>query len=80
MLMDAGLIDIVSAWNGENPPRSVKEILERGPACLAQLAQLEKSGAACLPVDSVKLLAPIPRPKILLAMRQSGSLYNADTC
>jgi 2-keto-4-pentenoate hydratase/2-oxohepta-3-ene-1,7-dioic acid hydratase in catechol pathway len=68
MLTDAGLIDIVSAFNGDNPPRSVKEILERGPACLAQLAQLEKSGADVLPVDSVRLLAPIPRPGKILAL------------
>ncbi|MEA3225355.1 MAG: fumarylacetoacetate hydrolase family protein [Planctomycetota bacterium] len=68
ILTDAGLIDVVSAWNGENPPRSVKEILERGPACLAQLAELEKSGADILPLDLVKLLAPIPRPGKILAL------------
>ena len=37
ILTDAGLVDIMLAWHDENPPRSVKEILERGPACLAQL-------------------------------------------
>ena len=56
ILTDGGLIDIVSAWDGENPPRSVKEILERGSACLGQLAELEKSGAALLPLDSVQPL------------------------
>jgi len=69
ILTDTGLIDIVSAWtNDENPPRSVKEILERGPACLAQLAELEKSGANRLPLDSVRLLAPIPQPGKILAL------------
>ena len=68
ILTDAGLIDIVTAWDGENPPRSVKEILERGPACLAQLAGLEKSAADPVPLDSVKLLAPIPRPGKILAL------------
>ncbi|MHC4166888.1 MAG: fumarylacetoacetate hydrolase family protein [Planctomycetota bacterium] len=68
ILTDGGLIDIVSAWNGDNPPRSVKEILERGPACLAQLAELEKPGADVLPLDSVRLLAPIPRPGKILAL------------
>lgn len=68
ILTDEGLIDIVSAWKSENPPRSVKEILERGPACLSQLADLEKSGADRLPLDSVKLLAPIPRPGKILAI------------
>ena len=68
ILTDGGLIDIVSAWKDGNPPRSVKEILERGPECLAQLAELEKSGADLLPVDSVKLLAPISRPGKILAL------------
>ena len=68
ILTDAGLIDIVSAWDGENPPRSVKEILERGPECLAQLAGLEESAPDPVPLDSVKLLAPIPRPGKILAL------------
>ena len=68
ILTDAGLIDTVSAFKGGNPPRSVKEILERGPDCLARLAELEKAGVDCLPVDSVRLLAPIPRPGKILAL------------
>ena len=68
ILTENGLIDIVSAWDGTNPPRSVKEILERGPACLAQLARLEESPAAAIPLDSVKLLAPVPRPGKVLAL------------
>ncbi len=68
MLTDKGLIDIVSGWKSENPPRSVKEIVERGPACLEKLAELESSGAESLPLDSVRLLAPIPRPGKILAL------------
>lgn len=68
ILTENGLIDIVSAWAGPNPPRSVKEILERGPACLEKLAGLEKSAADVIPLDSVKLLAPIPRPGKVLAL------------
>ena len=61
ILTDQGLIDIVSAWKDSNPPRSVKEILERGQACLEKLVGLEKSVADVIPLDSVKLLAPIRR-------------------
>jgi len=68
LLTDEGLIDIVSAWDGSNPPRSVKEILERGPACLDKLAGLEQSAGEIIPLDSVKLLAPIPRPGKILAL------------
>jgi 2-keto-4-pentenoate hydratase/2-oxohepta-3-ene-1,7-dioic acid hydratase in catechol pathway len=68
ILTDEGLIDIVSSWDSSEPPRSVIEILERGPACLEKLAGLEKSTGAMIPLDSVKLLAPIPRPGKILAL------------
>lgn len=68
ILTESGLIDIVSAWQDSNTPRSVKEILERGPVCLTQLAELEKSTDASVALDSVKLLAPIPRPGKVLAL------------
>ena len=68
ILTDKGLIDIVSVWDGSDPPRSIKEILERGPACLEKLAGLEKSAEVLIPLDSVKLLTPIPRPGKVLAL------------
>ncbi len=68
ILVAGGLIDIPSAWQGPNLPHSVKEILQRGPACLAKLAELADSAGDLTPLDSVKLLAPIPRPNKLLAL------------
>jgi len=68
ILADEGLIDIPSAWPGPNPPRSVKEILTRGPDCLAKLAELADSADIFTPLDSVKLLAPIPRPGKVIAL------------
>ncbi len=62
------LIDIPSVWPGPNPPRSVKQILTRGQACLARLAELADSADIFTPLDSVKLLAPIPRPGKVIAL------------
>ncbi len=62
------IIDLPSVWPGPNPPRSVKEILERGPSCLAKLAELAESTDIFTPLNSVKLLAPIPRPGKILAL------------
>jgi 2-keto-4-pentenoate hydratase/2-oxohepta-3-ene-1,7-dioic acid hydratase in catechol pathway len=62
ILTDAGLIDVQAVWQGPNPPRSVKEILQRGPSCLDKLDDLANSADILTPLDSVKLLAPIPRP------------------
>jgi 2-keto-4-pentenoate hydratase/2-oxohepta-3-ene-1,7-dioic acid hydratase in catechol pathway len=46
----------------------VKEILQRGPGCLAKLGELAKLSRDAIPVDSVKLMAPIPRPGKVLAL------------
>ncbi|MHC4460186.1 MAG: fumarylacetoacetate hydrolase family protein [Planctomycetota bacterium] len=68
ILADERLIDIPSAWQGPNPPRSVKEILQRNSACLAKLAELADSAEAFTPLDSVKILAPIPQPGKVIAL------------
>jgi len=68
MLTDNGIIDIPSVWGGPNTPRSVNEILHRGTLCLDKLGELSASADAFTPLDSVKLLAPIPRPGKLLAL------------
>jgi 2-keto-4-pentenoate hydratase/2-oxohepta-3-ene-1,7-dioic acid hydratase in catechol pathway len=67
-LTDDALIDIPSVWPGPNPPRSVKQILQMGPSCLAKLAELTDSADIFTPLDSVKLLAPIPRPGKVIAL------------
>jgi 2-keto-4-pentenoate hydratase/2-oxohepta-3-ene-1,7-dioic acid hydratase in catechol pathway len=68
ILTDRGVIDIPSVWPGPNPPRSVKEILERDQTCLDKLAILVESADTFTPLDSVKLIAPIPRPNKILAL------------
>jgi len=68
ILTGEGLIDVPSAWPGPNPPRSVREILARGPDCLSRLAQLADSSDILTPTDLVRLLAPIPRPGKLIAL------------
>ncbi|MBW8040081.1 MAG: fumarylacetoacetate hydrolase family protein [Planctomycetes bacterium] len=68
ILTGDALIDIPSAWPGPNPPRSIRQILTRGPSCLAKLAELAGSADIFTPLDSVKLLAPIPRPTKVIAL------------
>jgi 2-keto-4-pentenoate hydratase/2-oxohepta-3-ene-1,7-dioic acid hydratase in catechol pathway len=62
MLTEEGIIDVPSVWQGPNPPRTVKEVLERGSSCLSKLAPLANLADTLTPLDSVKILAPIPRP------------------
>ena len=76
VLTDAGIVDIPSAlrhrsgqaWEGPDAPGTIKEILERGPACLAQIAELAGSAKDVISLDSVRLCAPIPRPGKVLAL------------
>jgi 2-keto-4-pentenoate hydratase/2-oxohepta-3-ene-1,7-dioic acid hydratase in catechol pathway len=67
-LTGEGLTDIPSTWPGPNPPRSIKEILTRGQSCLAKLTELADSADTFTPLDSVKILAPIPRPGKVIAL------------
>ncbi|MCJ7778759.1 MAG: fumarylacetoacetate hydrolase family protein [Sedimentisphaerales bacterium] len=68
ILTEGALIDIPSVWPGPNPPHSVREILQRGPDCLAQLANLAESADILTPLEQVKLLPPIPQPGKILAL------------
>jgi 2-keto-4-pentenoate hydratase/2-oxohepta-3-ene-1,7-dioic acid hydratase in catechol pathway len=62
ILLDEGIIDVPSIWPGPNPPRSIKDILQRGSPCLVEINRLADRNKCLTPLDSVKLLAPIPRP------------------
>jgi 2-keto-4-pentenoate hydratase/2-oxohepta-3-ene-1,7-dioic acid hydratase in catechol pathway len=62
ILTDKGIIDIPSVWQGPNPPRTVKDIIERGQSCLKKLVRLANLADILMPLESIKLLAPIPRP------------------
>ena len=68
VLTDRGIVDIPQSWKDASPPASVLEILERGAPCVHQVRQLAASPWRTRPLDSVKLLAPIPRPGKVLAL------------
>ena len=68
LLTERGIVDIPSSWQGGPPPASIQEILDRGAACLARVRELAQSARETVPLDAVKLLAPIPRPGKVLAL------------
>ena len=64
---DSGCTEIVNltdAWptGPEAAPGDVAELAGLGESGLAIAQELLHSGLACIPVDEVRLLAPIPRP------------------
>ncbi len=68
IVTDRGMVDIPSSWKKADPPRSIKEILDRGDMCLDRLREIARSATQATPLDQVKLLAPIPRPGKILAL------------
>lgn len=68
VLTESGIVDIPSAWKAPNPPLTIQKVLCRGSECLKKLVELvEKADRPILP-DSVKLLAPIPRPSKVIGL------------
>ena len=78
LMSDGGIIDIVADWGGDNPPRCAVEILRRGQQCLDKIRKLTNKATNVLPVDSVKLLAPIPRPGKVLALAGNYAEHIAE--
>ena len=68
ILTERGIVDIPSSWKSKNPPRSMKEILDRGPSCLEPLRRTAETAGQTMPLDAIRLLAPIPRPGKILAL------------
>ena len=68
VVTERGIVDIPGSWQGPNPPRSLQDVLEQGPPCLAEIAKRAATAEKALPIESVTLLAPLPRPGKLLAL------------
>ncbi len=75
VLTQGRLVDIASCWPGPNPPRSIKQILERGESCLQKVARLAASADVFIALESVDLLAPVPRPGKIIALAGNYSRH-----
>jgi 2-keto-4-pentenoate hydratase/2-oxohepta-3-ene-1,7-dioic acid hydratase in catechol pathway len=68
IMLENGILDVPSVWQGPNPPRSVKEILQRGNSSLERIANLADLAEVLVSTNSVRFLAPIPRPGKVIAL------------
>jgi 2-keto-4-pentenoate hydratase/2-oxohepta-3-ene-1,7-dioic acid hydratase in catechol pathway len=68
ILTEKGIIDIPHHTKEKIRYHSVKEILIRGDACMAEVAQLVNAPKKYISPEEVKILPPIPRPGKLLAL------------
>jgi 2-keto-4-pentenoate hydratase/2-oxohepta-3-ene-1,7-dioic acid hydratase in catechol pathway len=70
-LHDAEVVDFESAWGDRGPaPSSLLELLRGGPTALGEARAVDAaaSKSARLPLKSVRLLSPLPRPTKVLCV------------
>lgn len=68
ILTDRGIIDVNSAINEDNFPRTFKDALIAGPDFLEKIAQLADSVTDLIEIESVTILPPVPKPNKLLGL------------
>jgi len=68
VLLEEAVVDIRTAWQGPNPPKSIGDILHRGEDCLTKAKELAKAQDVMIPISEIKLLAPIAKPGKILAL------------
>jgi 2-keto-4-pentenoate hydratase/2-oxohepta-3-ene-1,7-dioic acid hydratase in catechol pathway len=75
LLTNDGLVDICANWKGADAPQTVLQILNRGQNCLEKINKMLQTAVKKIPLDSVKLLAPIPRPGKVLALAGNYAMH-----
>lgn len=68
VLTEKGIVDIPSIWPEADAPETLLEVLERGSEILSKLKKITSSATRFIPLNSVKLLAPLPRPGKIIAL------------
>jgi hypothetical protein len=66
VLTEKAIVDIPAIWPGPNSPRNIIDILRQDAA--AKVKELASKSDIVIPVENIKLLAPISRPGKLLAL------------
>ena len=61
-----GVADVLSLW--PDGPKSVMELLRQGPKALAEVQARAAAATRLIPLDRLKLLAPIPEPSKLIGL------------
>ena len=70
---------IVDGLGQKNIPQTMLEFLAAGQTALDALQQLINSQQACIPLNEVKLLAPVPRPGKFLGIGLNYADHIAET-
>jgi 2-keto-4-pentenoate hydratase/2-oxohepta-3-ene-1,7-dioic acid hydratase in catechol pathway len=75
ILTDKGIIDVPSAWPGPNPPRSISQILRRGPECIEAITELAGKAEGLMLCEDIQLLAPVISPGKVIGLAGNYSKH-----
>jgi 2-keto-4-pentenoate hydratase/2-oxohepta-3-ene-1,7-dioic acid hydratase in catechol pathway len=74
---DEGVLDVPAAW--PEGPRSLLAALEAGSDALGRIAGLDAGGARPIPLEAVRLLAPIPAPPKLIGLAVNYAEHHRES-
>ena len=79
IVTDDGIIDIPAHTQGSDKLHSVREILHKGQSAIETLSKVSATVQERIPFDTVRLLAPIPRPGKILALAGNYKKHLEET-
>lgn len=79
IVTENGIIDIPAHTQGGDKLHSVREILYRGQSAFETLSEVSATIQERIPLDAVRLLAPIPRPGKVLALAGNYKKHLEET-
>jgi 2-keto-4-pentenoate hydratase/2-oxohepta-3-ene-1,7-dioic acid hydratase in catechol pathway len=66
VVREDGVVDVPSQWQAG--AATLLEAMQAGESAMSEIARLAKSSARAVPLDKVKLLAPLPQPPKLIGL------------
>jgi 2-keto-4-pentenoate hydratase/2-oxohepta-3-ene-1,7-dioic acid hydratase in catechol pathway len=79
IITENGVIDIPAHTQGNEALRSIREILSKGQSVFEILSGLSATVHKKIPLDAIRLLAPIPRPGKILALAGNYKKHLEET-
>ncbi len=68
IVTENGIIDIPAHTQNTDKLHSIREILNKGQSAIETLSKVSMTAQERIPLDAIRLLAPIPRPPKVLAL------------
>ena len=79
IITESGVIDIPAHTQDAGKLHSIREILNKGQSAIETLSQVSATARERIPLEAVRLLAPIPRPGKILALAGNYKKHLEET-